>query len=52
MVKALPNESPEFQEMIPFQVISGPDLEQLKNLLLEPKRIVITTHHKPDADAT
>ena len=26
-------------------------IEQLKNLLSEPKRIVITTHYKPDGDA-
>lgn len=27
------------------------DLETLKNLLAEPKKIVITTHHRPDGDA-
>ncbi|WP_411274006.1 DHH family phosphoesterase [Daejeonella sp.] len=27
------------------------DLTPLKNLLVEPKHIVITTHHKPDGDA-
>lgn len=28
-----------------------PDLAPLKELLIEPKHIVITTHHKPDGDA-
>jgi bifunctional oligoribonuclease and PAP phosphatase NrnA len=28
-----------------------PDITSLKKIISEPKRIVITTHHKPDADA-
>ena len=27
------------------------DIQTLKELLSSPKRIIITTHHKPDADA-
>ncbi len=51
MVRALANESPEMKEMIPFQLISDSDLDLLKGILSSPKKIVITTHHKPDADA-
>jgi bifunctional oligoribonuclease and PAP phosphatase NrnA len=28
-----------------------PDISSLKKIIAEPKKIVITTHHKPDADA-
>jgi phosphoesterase RecJ-like protein len=51
MLKALVNENPEMKEMLPYQLISGDDLELLKSILSSPKNIVITTHHKPDADA-
>lgn len=37
--------------MLPYNLISDGDLEELKTLLARPRKIVITTHHKPDADA-
>ena len=43
--------SPEVSEFLPYQLLSQADLVELGSLLSSPKRVVITCHHKPDADA-
>lgn len=41
----------QISELIPFNILSMSDLEEIEQLLALPKKIAITTHHKPDADA-
>lgn len=41
----------EESEFFPYNLLDNEDLEHLKILLSEPQKVVITTHHKPDADA-
>jgi hypothetical protein len=38
-------------EFMPWQLLSEADLKGISGLLSEPRKIAITTHHKPDADA-
>lgn len=46
----IPNSEP-LQEVYPYNLLKKEDIGQLKDLLAIPQKIVITTHHKPDADA-
>lgn len=43
--------SQTLSEFIPNQLIGEEDLQKLKSILSFPRKIAITTHHKPDADA-
>jgi phosphoesterase RecJ-like protein len=43
--------NPELSEFLPYQLLSPEDLDRVSQLLAIPQKIVITTHHKPDADA-
>lgn len=38
-------------EFLPYQLLSQDDLMEISQLLSSPKKVAITTHHKPDADA-
>ena len=39
------------QDFLPYQLLSEQDLSAISSLLASPRKIAITTHHKPDADA-
>jgi phosphoesterase RecJ-like protein len=39
------------EEFLPHRLLSDEDLSAISALLASPKKITITTHHKPDADA-
>ncbi len=46
--------SPEvtgLQEFLPHHLLSAEDLKAIIEILAKPRKIAITTHHKPDADA-
>jgi hypothetical protein len=51
MSKLLTAESQEISELLPYNLLSMGELKEIASLLEFPKRIAITTHHKPDADA-
>jgi len=51
MSKLLTTESQELSELLPYNLLSMGELKEIASLLEFPKRIAITTHHKPDADA-
>lgn len=38
-------------EFLPYQLLSERELNEIEELLSSPRKIAITTHHKPDADA-
>lgn len=38
-------------EFLPQQLLSEAHLKEISDLLASPRKVVITTHHKPDADA-
>lgn len=38
-------------EFLPYQLLSHEELDEIALLLSSPRKIAITTHHKPDADA-
>lgn len=42
---------PAVSDFLPYKLLTREDLEDLNELLSRPQRVVITTHHKPDADA-
>jgi phosphoesterase RecJ-like protein len=44
-------ESPTLSDFLPYKLLSKDELSQLSEILASPKKVVITTHHKPDADA-
>ena len=39
------------EEFLPYQLLSEAELKEISDMLSFPRKIVITTHHKPDADA-
>ncbi len=43
--------SQTMSEFLPYQLLSEEDLSAVSELLQFPRKVVITTHHKPDADA-
>jgi phosphoesterase RecJ-like protein len=51
MSKLLTIERQELSELLPYNLLSNEDLREISSLLDSPKKIAITTHHKPDADA-
>ena len=51
MSKLLTTERQELSELLPYNLLSREDLREISALLEFPKKIAITTHHKPDADA-
>ena len=44
-------ESQELSELLPYNLLSNNEIAEISHLLEFKKRIAITTHHKPDADA-
>ena len=46
-----PDQHLQDKEFLPELLLSPESLSEIKNLLATPREIVITTHHKPDADA-
>jgi phosphoesterase RecJ-like protein len=51
MLKILTDSDKNLKELLPFDLLSEEDLGEISGLLATPRKIVITTHHKPDADA-
>jgi len=51
MPKLVSQGNQTLSEFLPYQLLSEDDLVEIAGLLEIPKNIVITTHHKPDADA-
>lgn len=50
-MQALTETKSNTQEFLPYQLLSETELKEISGLLSYPRKIAITTHHKPDADA-